>query len=172
MILVPLLNPKVATTFAARSARTSASVHERVVVMTQKLSIAERSGQGRRQPGRMSLGRGRRLRWRVILVGVLAVSAVDAALVQPRAEEDDPTVPAERRGLRLVRMHCSRCHAINQVGESPLASAPPFRTLRLKYPVADLQRPLAEGVHPVMPRFRFEPGQVEDIMAYLKTLVP
>jgi mono/diheme cytochrome c family protein len=136
------------------------------------LPIAERPTQNRSQPRGMSRDRRCRVQWRAILLSILAVSAVDAALAQPRAEEDDPTVPAERRGLRLVRMHCSRCHAINQVGESPLASAPPFRTLRLKYPVADLQRPLADGVHPVMPRFWFEAGQVEDIMAYLKTLVP
>jgi len=42
--------------------------------------------------------------------------------------------------------------------------------LHLKYPVSDLQRPLAQGVHPVMPRFQFEASQIEDIMAYLKTL--
>ncbi len=48
--------------------------------------------------------------------------------------------------------------------------APPLRALYLRYPVADLQRPLAEGIHPVMPRFRLEPDQVEDVMAYLKTL--
>jgi hypothetical protein len=61
---------------------------------------------------------------------------------------------------------------IDQVGESPFATAPPFRTLRLKYPVADLQRPLSNGVHLVMPRFQLQAGQVDDIMAYLKTLVP
>ena len=78
--------------------------------------------------------------------------------------------PAERRGLRFARVHCAACHAIERVGESPLPIAPPFRTLRLKYPVADLQRPLAEGIHPVMPRFQLEPDQVADLMAYLKTL--
>ena len=78
--------------------------------------------------------------------------------------------PAERRGLRFVRLHCAQCHAIDAVGESPLAIAPPFRTLRLKYPVADLQRPLVQGIHPVMPRFQLEAGQVEDVMSYLKTL--
>jgi len=36
--------------------------------------------------------------------------------------------------------------------------------------VADLQRPLAEGVHPMMPLFRLSPGEIEDVMAYLKTL--
>jgi cytochrome c len=112
------------------------------------------------------------LRWPVVVLGALTLSAIDIALAQSPAEDFDPTVPAERRGLRFVRMHCSRCHAIDQVGESPLPTAPPFRTLRLKYPVADLQRPLANGVHPVMPRFQLQAGQVDDIMAYLKTLVP
>jgi cytochrome c len=78
--------------------------------------------------------------------------------------------PSQRRGFRLVSFHCARCHAIDKVGESPLAHAPAFRTLHLKYPVSDLQRPLAQGVHPEMPRFQLEAGQVEDIMAYLKTL--
>jgi cytochrome c len=78
--------------------------------------------------------------------------------------------PSQRRGFRLVTLHCARCHAIDKVGESPLAIAPAFRTLHLKYPVSDLQRPLAQGVHPEMPRFQLEAGQVEDIMAYLKTL--
>jgi hypothetical protein len=42
--------------------------------------------------------------------------------------------------------------------------------LDLKYGVADLQRPLAEGIHPTMPLFRLTPGEIEDVMAYLKTL--
>ena len=40
-------------------------------------------------------------------------------------------------------------------------------------PVEDLQEPLAEGIvtgHPTMPEFRFDPGQVGDIIAYLKSL--
>ena len=78
--------------------------------------------------------------------------------------------PAERRGMRFVRLNCARCHAIGKVGESPLANAPPFRTLHLKYPVSDLQRPLAQGIHPVMPIFKLEANQVEDVLAYLKTL--
>lgn len=78
--------------------------------------------------------------------------------------------PSARRGLRFVRMHCAQCHAIDKVSASPLPIAPPFRTLHLKYHVADLQRPLAQGIHPMMPLFRLEPDQVEDVMAYLKTL--
>jgi cytochrome c len=78
--------------------------------------------------------------------------------------------PAERRGLIFVREYCSQCHGIGKVGGSPLANAAPFRELRLRYPVADLQRPLLEGIHPAMPRFQLTPSQVFDVMAYLKTL--
>ena len=81
--------------------------------------------------------------------------------------------PAAQRGLVIVRTNCSRCHAIGKIGDSPLPIAPPFRTLHERYPVDDLQEPLAEGIvtgHPTMPEFRFDPGQVGDIIAYLKSL--
>jgi cytochrome c len=75
--------------------------------------------------------------------------------------------PNTRRGLSLAREHCVQCHAIDEAERSPLAAAPPFRTLHLKYAVSDLQRPLTQGPHQ---RFRFEPSQIEDLMAYLKAL--
>ena len=99
-----------------------------------------------------------------IALGVILLSSSEPVLAQ--------SMPAARRGFLFVRMHCAQCHAIDKVSESPLSAAPPLRTLRLKYPVADLQRPLADGIHPVMPRFRLEAHQVEAIMAYLKTLEP
>src|ERR1700737_1301206 len=78
----------------------------------------------------------------LIALGAILMCASGPALAES---------PAERRGLRYVRLHCAECHAIDKVGESPLAIAPPFRTLHLKYSVADLQRPLAQGAHPGMP---------------------
>ena len=75
--------------------------------------------------------------------------------------------PDARRGLSLAREHCAQCHAIDNASESPLAAAPPFRELHLKYAVSDLQRPLTQGPHRI---FRFEPNQIEALMAYLKTL--
>ncbi|MGZ5148089.1 MAG: c-type cytochrome [Burkholderiales bacterium] len=75
--------------------------------------------------------------------------------------------PDARRGFSLAREHCAQCHAIDNASESPLAAAPPFRELQLKYAVSDLQRPLTQGPHT---RFRFEPSQIEALMAYLKTL--
>jgi mono/diheme cytochrome c family protein len=104
-------------------------------------------------------------------LSVIVPVTAQPSLPPPAASEPNvPLSPSERRGFRLVRLNCARCHAIDKVSESPLAIAPPFRTLHLKYPVSDLQRPLAQGVHPVMPRFQFEASQIEDIMAYLKTL--
>jgi mono/diheme cytochrome c family protein len=89
------------------------------------------------------------------------------------ARSDEVLSPAAQRGFVIVKTNCSRCHAIGKVGESPLKIAPPFRTLHEHYPVENLQEPLAEGIitgHPTMPEFRFDPGQVGDIIAYLKTL--
>jgi mono/diheme cytochrome c family protein len=109
----------------------------------------------------------------------VAQSPADAALVQspadPAAAKPSTNLavlqsPSARRGLRFVRMHCAQCHAIDRASPSPLAMAPPLRTLHLKYVVADLQRPLAQGIHPMMPLFRLEPDQVEDVMTYLRTL--
>ena len=74
-----------------------------------------------------------------------------------------------------MRTHCARCHSIDKVSPSPLVIAPPFRTLHERYPVESLQESLAEGIvtgHPTMPEFQLDPGQVADVIAYLKSLEP
>jgi cytochrome c len=94
-------------------------------------------------------------------------------LAPMQAKGDEVLSPAAQRGLVIVRTNCSRCHAIGKVGDSPLPIAPPFRALHERYRVEDLEEPLAEGIvtgHPTMPEFRFDPGQVGDIIAYLKSL--
>ena len=81
--------------------------------------------------------------------------------------------PAEQRGLTFVTANCIQCHAVDRVSPSPLGIAPPFRTLHTKYPVENLAEALAEGImtgHPTMPQFRLDPGQIGDVIAYLKTL--
>lgn len=78
-----------------------------------------------------------------------------------------------QRGVVLARTHCAQCHSIDKLSPSPLAIAPPFRDLHKRYPVEQLQEALAEGVvtgHPSMPEFRFDPGQIRDFLAFLKTL--
>jgi cytochrome c len=80
--------------------------------------------------------------------------------------------PAQR-GLVFARTHCARCHAVGRTGESPLPIAPPFRTLHTRYPVEDLAEALAEGIlvgHPTMPEFALDPGQINDLLSYMRTL--
>jgi len=81
--------------------------------------------------------------------------------------------PAEQRGKNFVVTNCSRCHSVDKVSPSPLKIAPPFRDLHRKYPIETLQESLAEGIytgHPAMPVFRLEPDQINDVLAYLKSL--
>jgi cytochrome c len=89
------------------------------------------------------------------------------------AKSEEALSPAAQRGLVFVRAHCSQCHSVDRVGGSPLKIAPPFRTLHERYPVESLQESLAEGIvtgHPSMPEFQLDPGQVNDVITYLKSL--
>ena len=77
------------------------------------------------------------------------------------------------RGFTFARTNCARCHSIDKVTPSPLAIAPPFRTLHLRYPIESIEEALAEGIvtgHPSMPEFRLEPDQISDFIAFLKSL--
>ena len=82
----------------------------------------------------------------------------------------DPNVLA---GKAFAQANCSHCHSIDKVTQSSLAIAPPFRTLHERYPVEALEEALAEGImtgHPSMPEFRLDPGQIGDLIGFLKTL--
>ncbi len=106
------------------------------------------------------------------LIGVATVMAT-LAFAPSSAKSDEVLSPAAQRGLVILRTNCAQCHAIDKVSESPLKIAPPFRALHLRYPVEELEEPLAEGIitgHPTMPEFRLDPGQVGDVIAYLKSL--
>lgn len=72
--------------------------------------------------------------------------AILLALATLQAKSQEVLSPPAQRGLVIVRINCSRCHAIGKIGDSPLPIAPPFRTLHERYPVDDLQEPLAEGI--------------------------
>jgi len=108
------------------------------------------------------------------LHAILVAAAIGVAASPPQlARSQSVLSPAAQRGLVFVRTNCARCHSVDKVGESPLHIAPPFRTLHTRYPVESLQESLAEGIvtgHPTMPEFRLDPGQVADVIAYLKSL--
>lgn len=81
--------------------------------------------------------------------------------------------PDSDRGRAFAQANCARCHAIGAADESPLVKAPPFRTLHKRYPVEQLQEALAEGIrtaHPQMPQFELTVSQIDDLIAYLKSL--
>lgn len=102
-------------------------------------------------------------RW---LLPFLASAAFSAAVSQAHAAAAD-------RGLTFVKANCSICHAIGRYDESPLAIAPPLRTLHNLYPIEQLEESLAEGIvtgHPSMPQFQLDGAQINDLIAYLKTL--
>ncbi len=99
------------------------------------------------------------------LSGIVAVAMMSA----PVAAQS----PAAQRGLTFMRTNCARCHSIDKVSPSPLSVAPPFRNLHLRYPVETLEEAFAEGIvtgHPSMPEFRLDPGQINDVISFLKTL--
>ena len=97
--------------------------------------------------------------------------AISVLLLVSAAEAQ--TMRAVQRGETIVQTYCSQCHAVGKTGSSALSVAPPLRDLHKLYPVEHLEEAFAEGIttgHPEMPRFQFEPDQIDDLIAYLKSL--
>jgi mono/diheme cytochrome c family protein len=103
----------------------------------------------------------------------LAAVIAGALILAAPARAADPD-PAVARGRAFAAQNCGSCHAIGPSGASPLAKAPPFRTLHERYPVENLTESLAEGLrtgHPEMPQFEeLDTDQIDDLIAYLKSL--
>lgn len=112
--------------------------------------------------------------WVVKASNHLLALTVAVFCLAPQAQAQEPKERGNPQlGFALAKEYCARCHAIQKVGDSPLAIAPPFRDLHLRYPVDELAEFLGEGIrtgHPTMPEFRFDPDQIENFIAYLKTL--
>lgn len=84
-----------------------------------------------------------------------------------------PAAAHAQSGQDLAEEHCSRCHAIGESGDSPLAEAPPFREIAQRYPAESLAESLAEGIttgHEAMPEFVFSPEQVGLLVEYFAGL--
>jgi cytochrome c len=99
-----------------------------------------------------------------------ALAVVAVLLPGPVAAQGAADIAA---GQKLAELHCSRCHAVGDVGQGLMEGAPPFRDLKLRYPIADLAEALAEGIttaHPQMPVFTFSAEEVDDLLAYLDSL--
>lgn len=85
---------------------------------------------------------------------------------------------SKARGEFYAREHCATCHAVGRIGASPYPRAPAFRTLPAKYDVEGLAEALAEGIivgntgERQMPEFVLSPDEIDDLIAYLKSLGP
>ena len=102
-----------------------------------------------------------------VVVFAVALGAASAAPVS--------TLEIER-GRAYAQRHCATCHAIGPTGSRPYAPAPPFRTLHERYDVEALAEALAEGMivghggARQMPQFVLSPVEIDDLLAYLKSL--
>jgi mono/diheme cytochrome c family protein len=117
------------------------------------------------------------------LVGALAVllaacaNAPSAETSPPAAgalvSSSPPSPGAAVSGLLLAERNCSACHAIGVLGQSRVPEAPTFVQLSRRYAGGGLATVISEGIatgHPSMPRWIFRPGEVADLLAYLRTL--
>jgi mono/diheme cytochrome c family protein len=110
-------------------------------------------------------------------IAIAAAALSVAACASPEGETTPATVTpgatAVEQGREIAETNCASCHAIGATGESPHATAPPFRTLSQNYPIESLSEAFAEGIlveHPDMPEFRLEPEQINALLAYIESV--
>ena len=109
----------------------------------------------------------------LLLVGALTLAPAVVAADTPASAAKPASVEQIEKGRAIVERLCTKCHATDVTGASPLPIAPPLRDLALKYPVEHLAEALAEGImtgHREMPEFRFTPREVDVLLAYLDDL--
>lgn len=121
-----------------------------------------------------------------ILVSALALAGcMSAGPADPAPAAATPSSATLIYGQRIAQSSCGGCHAVAD-GPSPLADAPPFRTLHRRYPAGGLaqlleegmlpaDRPLEEGsqpTHPRMPTAALGSDEVAALTAYLRSLEP
>ena len=102
------------------------------------------------------------------IIPALAVATLIASAVSAGAQ-----TAAVVRGQALAQRNCSMCHAIGPKGLSPNGAAPPFRELRKRFAVDDLEAGVLAALlrgHPSMPEIRLNPGEVHDLLYYLRSL--
>ena len=84
-----------------------------------------------------------------------------------------PGNPVE--GRKLAAEHCAGCHAISGSGPSILATAPPVSRLHKTQPPEELTTVFEGGrltQHDAveMPQFALTPEQIDDLLAYIRSL--
>jgi cytochrome c len=111
-----------------------------------------------------------------IFVIVTLAAALTGCAASPNPDDAMGGPGDPGRGMAMVEAHCSGCHATGLSGKSPYAGAPPLRDIAARGHVDDYAEAFAEGIivphkgRKVMPEFVLNPREIEDLLAYLKTL--
>jgi mono/diheme cytochrome c family protein len=107
------------------------------------------------------------------VIGPLRILTAILLVALPAAAQAADTGALRSRGKALLQENCSRCHAIEAKGDSPLQAAPPMRTIYARFAPKELQAELREGMvsrHRDMPQIDFSDEDADAILAYLYAL--
>ena len=109
------------------------------------------------------------------LVCLALAFLIAASIAPPSATSAGADAALIARGHAIAKENCSRCHAIGMTDVSANPKSPPFRTLAQKYPLANLEEALSEGIMvghqgPEMPVFQFDPAQIDALLAYIESV--
>ncbi len=101
------------------------------------------------------------------------ITVVTIALVMSLTSGVSQAESAQERGNVIAQGLCSRCHAIEKTGDSPLPAAPSFRSLDARTDLSKLARRIREGLltgHEDMPMFRFDRDDADAMVAYIRSI--
>jgi cytochrome c len=111
-------------------------------------------------------------RWTLLLVAALILAACETT-----RSDDAVGAPGDAaRGRAMAETHCASCHAIGYGTKSPYDGAPSFPDIVARGNVDDYAEAFAEGIivphngRVVMPEFVLNPQEIEDLLAYMKSL--
>jgi cytochrome c len=101
------------------------------------------------------------------------ITVVTIALVMSLTSGVSQAESAQERGKVIAQGLCSRCHAIEQTGDSPHLAAPRFRSLDALTDLSKLARRIREGLltgHEGMPIVRFDRDDADAMVAYIRSI--
>lgn len=107
------------------------------------------------------------------VIRLISIAVLGLLWTSVEGTAQDSALDKVERGRKLSVEHCSRCHAIGKNGPSQFHLAPPFRDIVKRYPTEQLEEALAEGIvtgHPAMPRFVFNPDEIDALLSYMDQL--
>jgi len=106
----------------------------------------------------------------LVIAGV-AIAAAPPAVAEVAAAPDAAFTDVQREGLRLFSQSCGVCHT--QIQQRTRQYGPVLSRDSLGGDEAAMRDYIGQGT-PLMPgfRFNFEPGQIDAIVQYIRTIPP